>query len=277
MYGYATFDLKARHIDQVFRIQVATPVGYEADPDASYPLMYVTDGDLSFGLAATCMMLGSMDLIDPGVSPAIVVGIGYDTPLEMGVIRVRDLTPENSVDDWFAESYVQTAGRRAESGGADAFIEFIVNELHPEILNRFRVAGDTAALMGDSYGGLFTFYNLLKGTPLFDRLWVGSPGVLGCGHYLLDQLPERLERGFEVPTRVYGSLGALERTGSIGGVLEQEIYQDLADSYAVIDAALSAYEGPNFVYASREFEGETHSSVVPAAFSQAYRFLMRND
>ena len=34
MYGYATFDLKARHIDQVFRIQVATPVGYEADPDA---------------------------------------------------------------------------------------------------------------------------------------------------------------------------------------------------------------------------------------------------
>ena len=74
MYGYATFDLKARHIDQVFRIQVATPVGYEADPDASYPLMYVTDGDLSFGLAATCMMLGSMDLIDPGVSPAIAIG-----------------------------------------------------------------------------------------------------------------------------------------------------------------------------------------------------------
>ena len=277
MYGYATFDLNAKHIDQVFRIQIATPVGYDADPGAEFPVMYVTDGDLCFGLAATCMMLGSMDLIDPGVSPAIIVGIGYDTPLEMEVLRVRDLTPENSVDDWFAESYKHTAGRRAESGGAHAFIDFIVNELHPEICNRYRVAGDTAALMGDSYGGLFTFYNLLEGTPLFDRLWLGSPGVLGCGHYLLDQLPARLERGFEVPTRVYASVGELERTGSIGEVFREEIYQDLAGSYAVIDSALSAYEGPNFVYASHEFEAETHSSVIPAAFSRAYRFLMRDD
>ncbi|MDP6810388.1 MAG: alpha/beta hydrolase-fold protein [Pseudomonadales bacterium] len=277
MFEYETFDLKAKHIDQVFRIQIAYPVTYNLDPEAQFPVMYVTDGDLSFGLGATCMMLGSMDLIEPGVSPAIIVGVGYDDPSQMSVLRVRDFTPENSVDDWFADSYIQMAGRRAESGGADAFIDFMVNELHPEILSRCRVQGDTAALMGDSYGGLFTFYNLLKGTPLFDRLWLGSPGVLGCGHYLLDLLPERLEAGFEQPTRVFASLGELERTGSIGEAFPEEIYQDLAGSYAVIDKHLSACSDPNLRYEGKEFEGETHSSVVPAAFSRAYRFLMRND
>ena len=277
MFGYETFDLKAKHIDQVFRMQVALPVAYEMDPEAQFPIVYVTDGDLSFGLAATCSMLTTTDLIEPGVSPAIIVGIGYDKPWQMGVLRVRDFTPENSVDDWFADAYIELAGRRPESGGADAFIDFLVDELHPEVLSRYRIAGDTAALMGDSYGGLFTFYNLLRGTSLFDRLWLGSPGVLGCGRYLLDQLPERLAVGLNRPTRVYASLGELERTGSIGGALAEEIYQDIASSYAVIDAALSACDDPNLCYASKEFEGETHSSVVPAAFCRAYRFLMRSE
>ena len=275
MFGFETFDLRAKHIDQVFRMQVALPVTYKVDREARFPVMYVTDGDLNFGLAATRSMLTTSDLIEPGVSPAIIVGIGYDEPWRMGVLRVRDFTPENSVDDWFADAYVELAGRRPESGGADAFIDFLVNELHPHVLGCYRVAGDTAALMGDSYGGLFSFYNLLERTPLFDRLWLGSPGVLGCGHYLLDRLPERLAAGFERPTRVFASLGELERTGSIGGTFPEEIYQDLAGSYAIIDEALSACDDPNLSYASQEFEGETHSSVVPAAFCRAYRFLMR--
>ena len=48
-----------------------------------------------------------------------------------------------------------------------------------------------------------------------------------------------------------------------------------AISYATINEQFSMIEDPNFSYESTEFEGETHNSVVPAAMSRAYRFLMR--
>lgn len=274
MYGYETFELTARHIDQTFRMHVALPLTYaQADQD-QFRLVYVLDADLAFGLAASTMMLTAGDLIDPGVAPAVIVGIGYDQPQDMNILRVRDLTPEGSVDDWFAESYKQLAGRPAESGGAAAFLEFIESELHPEVTRRFRVEECTAAIMGDSYGGLFTYFTFLKQSPLFDRYWMGSPGVTGCGRYLLDELSPLLAQGLDRPTRVFLSLGERERKGSVGDALPVEIYREIASAYDRLYTSFTDSSVPDLQFAAMEFPQETHTSVIPAAFCRAYRFLL---
>jgi ferri-bacillibactin esterase len=277
MDGYETFDLPAEHIDQTFRIHVALPAAYGQNPSATFPIAYVLDADLLFGTAATTMKMCATDQIDPSVAPAIIVGIGYTDPEQMSILRVRDLTPENSVDDWFAELHVQTAGRKAEGGGAAAFLSFIEQELDPQIHERYRSEEETATIFGDSYGGLFAYYAFLQRSRLFDRFWIGSPGVLGCGGYLFDELPPVLERGFERPTRVFLSLGELERTGSVHGSLPVEIYQEIATAYDRLRVDFTRREITNLTVEAKEFEGETHSSVVPAALNRAYRFLLRRE
>ena len=275
VYATESFELDAPQVGQSFHIDVSLPDGYDAAKGQEWPVAYVLDGNLAFHLAATVSSLCGRDLLDPAMKPAVVVGIGYPNPADLSLLRVRDLTPEGAVDDWFADVYVALAGKRAESGGADNFLSFIQQELHPEICRRYRVRGETAAIFGDSYAGLFTFYALLQGAPLFDRIWIGSPGVFGAGLPLLDRLPDRLDEGFDRKTRIALTLGSGERHRSVGGVLQEEIYQQIALSYDRIVAALEECDSENLSVGAHEFEGETHTSVFPASFTYAWRFLMR--
>jgi predicted alpha/beta superfamily hydrolase len=277
VYATESFDLYCPVIGQRFRIHVALPDGYHEQTESAWPVAYVLDGNLMFHLAAMTSSICARDLIDGGVGPAIVVGIAYPDPAEFGLLRVRDFTPPGSVDDWFAEAYVALAGKRAESGGADDFLSFIMDALDDQIRRRYRVQGDSAAILGDSYGGLFTYYAMLRQAPLFDRYWIGSPGIFGAGRYLLDQLEERLARGFERETRIALTLGGEERLGSIGDALPEEIYQAIAASYDLIGAALDRFDGRNLDFRCREFDGETHVSVLAPALTYAWRFLMRAD
>ena len=211
MLQYDVFDMKAEHIDQVYRMQVALPMSYALDTSARFPVIYVTDADMIFGTASEIGFLAAQDSLDPNVAPAIIVGIGYDDPAMLGFNRTRDFTPEEVLDDWFINYQEQNLGIPVVTGGADAFLDFIENELHPEIRSRYRVEGDTAALMSNSMGGVFSYYAFLKNSALFDRYWIGSPAIFGRGTYLVDQLPERLEAGFDRPTYIYMSIGEYER------------------------------------------------------------------
>ena len=129
--------------------------------------------------------------------------------------------------------------------------------------------------MGHSLGGLFAFYAFLKQLPLFDRYWLGSPGDLPRGRYLLDELARVLAGGIEKPTRVYLTLGELERDGSFDPVSSEGTVLEPAGDYEAIKAQFSACSDPNLRFGAKEFDDETHTSVIPAAFSRAYRFLMR--
>ena len=121
--------------------------------------------------------------------------------------------------------------------------------------------------MGASFGGLFTFYAFLKRAKLFDRFWMGSPGVFDIGEQYLDHLPEVLKSGIERDTRVYLSLGALEETA------EFEPYRLLSKSYHRIVALFEQYKQENLTVKAALFDDETHTSVLGLAFTRALRFL----
>lgn len=275
-YPVESFTLDCDTIGQTFHIDVSVPAAYADNPQQEWPVAYVLDGNLMFHYAAMTNSLCARDVLDSGVGAAIVVGIGYPDPAEASILRVRDFTPPDCLDDWFAEVYVWIAGRRAEGGKAPDLLAFLQDQIHPEILRRYRVLGDTASLFGDSYGGLFAYYALVEGAPLFDRYWLGSPGIFGAATRLLPALPDRLSAGFDRDMRICMTLGSEERNGSVGGELPHEIYQEMAASYDELDAAFRGCDSAGLLYDSREFEGESHVSVVGPALMHAWRFLMRD-
>ena len=275
VYPTESFRLYGEASAQLYHIDIALPADYYKQPDKTWPVAYVLDGNLMFHLAGMTNSLCARDTLEPGIPSAIVVGIGYPDPDELSILRVKDYTPPGSVDDWFADIYKFIAGRKAESGGAPEFLDFILKTLHPEILAKYRVAGDSAALFGDSYGGLFTYYAFTQQAPLFDRYWFGSPGIFGAGENLLDELIPRLKLGVSKPTRIALTLGETERNGSIKGTMPLEMYQVISNSYDRIINDLHENPVANLEFAARQFEDETHVTVLAPGFTWAWRYLMR--
>lgn len=195
----------ARSVAQDYRISVALPASYAANPERRYPIVYLTDADLYFGMVTE---LTRVLVIGGELPEAIVVGIGYplEEPLETAyqelfLLRTRDLTP---VDDG------QRTNPRRQTGGAPAFLEFISSELIPLIEGEYRVDPARRVLAGHSYGGLFTLYALFHRPELFAGYVAGSPSL-----FFGDRVTFAYEEVFaagrtELPVRLYLGVGGKE-------------------------------------------------------------------
>lgn len=156
-----------------YRILVARPA---APPPASgYPVLYLLDGDDSFAIAAATAERLGRHASRSGIRPGLVVGIGYAGESR----RAIDYTPAT-------ETPVRGPdGRIGENGGAQAFRDFIADELQPAIARDHPVDPERQALMGHSYGGLFVLDTLFRRPELFRTYIASSPSIwFGDGEVL---------------------------------------------------------------------------------------------
>jgi len=187
------FELYSNNVGARFAIWVTVPPDYAAHPDRRYPVIYLTDGNVAVPQTATYQLL-TLDPIYP-IRPFINVGVGYageDAHYQLA-LRARDLRPpDEPIPDGVSEASMQ---RLVEFGILDSvgakfyhhhlnnpagerFYAFLSEELHPCLVDRYRIEPHTAGLFGYSYGGLFATYVALQRSPLFHRIGVGSPGIL---------------------------------------------------------------------------------------------------
>ncbi len=156
----------------------------------------------------------------------------------------------------------------ARNGRADNFLAFFEQELHPQIVSRFNVAPERAALFGHSYGGLFTLYAFTSGTRLFDKYCAASPGLLDPDttiftRYRALAAGSKHGRG---ATDLYIALADLEITGSL------EIYRVLgANTLRFIDL-IEKEPLPGLRFGRSIVQDETHFSTVFEAFRRFIRF-----
>ena len=68
------FELRSDKIGEDFLIQVGLPASY-GSADKRYPVVYLLDGNTSFGAATDIARRLVHDLIEPGIPEVIVVGI----------------------------------------------------------------------------------------------------------------------------------------------------------------------------------------------------------
>ena len=248
-------DFRSAITGRSYRLFVALPERYAADDTTRYPVLYLLDGNVFFRVATEEQR---MLRFVGDVRDVIIVGIGYDVPgiRETQAPRWPDLTP--SRDSAADAGFARRVPGWPPSGGAPAFLRVLADEIIPFVDARFRTTSDRG-LWGHSLGGLFALYTLLERPALFTRYGISSPTLGWNGRELVAREAAFARTHRALPAHVFLSIGGDEGP-------------DALNAFASTLGG-RGYEGLDL--ASHVFEGETHASVVPAAFSRSIRFLYR--
>ena len=203
---------------QEYRISVALPFHYHERAEKIYPVMYVLDANLYFGMVVE--MVRAMNVRVPfcnELPDAIIVGIGYpvngtlaQSHAQVMHLRMRDFLPRR---DEGAETFIQEMfpiSQHVASGGAEQFLQFIQQELTPLIESEYRVDANDRTLLGHSWGGLFALYALFQQPQLFQRYVVVSPDLPFGNGMLLDAEKRFASEHDDLAARLYVAYGDAE-------------------------------------------------------------------
>jgi len=265
------YRLHSARIGETFQIDVALPArsGLAGHP---MPVAYVMDANTVFGIAVqAARFLQDGDL----ARPAILVGIGYcldgvvRSRNAYSALRTRDLTPsiDQSYLDLVAAAWsgepAPTAIRPA--GGADDFLDFLITELQPFIAGRYSIDLEDQTLIGSSLGGLFSLYAYFQRPGAFAHHVANSPALWWNGGEIMNFL--------EPPAASRRSGGRLFM--SVGGEEPDTPPWMMLDNFHRLGRRLQNVEGLAFI--SHVFDGESHTSVIPAALSRGLRAVFSNN
>lgn len=175
-------------------VWIYTPPSYDEQPDERFPIIYMHDGQNLFDPAASFAgviwnVQGAMDqgAADGSVREAIVVGIGNDQN------RIWEYTP---TDGGYG------------GGGAGQYLDFVVNELKPQIDGSLRTSSDRldTAIVGSSLGGLVSACAGLWHPDVFGLVGELSPSTWWDNTWVIGQLQATGPSPVK-PARVYVDSG----------------------------------------------------------------------
>ena len=254
-----------------YAVFVAVPDG--PAPAGGYATIYVLDGNAMFLTAAEAVRAYARRRDPERDTRAIVVGIGYPDGVDVPAARTFDLTPA-----------VQEPRSRYPAGGADAFLAFIEDDLKPRIAREFAVDPRRQALMGHSFGGLFTLYALTRRPQAFQTYVGMSSSFWFGGHDLSARVAAFAQaRGAEAaPVRVLLTAGEYEQRPSPEDWARDpgrasKAAEDLAQRGQVVrarEAARQRAQAPGMLVDVREIAGEDHGTVIPAAIGRGVDFIL---
>ena len=160
--------------NEAFTIQVCLPRNYNQNKE--YPVVYLLDADQSIGIAKE--VADWLTFNDFGfnreINDVIIVGIAYNKNDSVWWYnRVRDYVPSTKDTITGFDKYWQQW-----AGGADTFLDFMKNDLMPEIEKRYGVSKTNAGIVGHSFGGLLASYALVTRSWMFDKYIILAPALI---------------------------------------------------------------------------------------------------
>jgi len=160
--GVLQYDFTSRITGRPYRLIITPPV--HADPSLRYPVLYVLDGTAWF---ATASQVATAFAATGQTGTGYVVAIGYQTDdvLVASELRSLDLTPFHAPDPRYFKV----------TGGGDAFLRAIYEEVQPFITSHFRVDPARQAIWGHSLGGMMVLRSMLRDPGRFATYLMASP------------------------------------------------------------------------------------------------------
>lgn len=258
--------LKSRHTGREYRVSIALPESYAADPQKAYPALYLVDANLVFG---TCINTARLMAMSFEVPELIIVGIDnpVDSLLASTRLRNRDLTPVH--DAHIEQIMAMTTGDEADAatGGAAGYLEFIREEVLPFVDERFRTEPGDRAYFGDSLGGLFGYYVLFHKPDTFQRYILGSPSLWYGEEISFAYEESYAQQHADLPARIFTAVGGLEERPDVPAMLP---FKMVSNTTGMADK-LRARGYPGLTITHHIFEGETHGSVPASILSRGLR------
>ncbi|MEM6486394.1 MAG: alpha/beta hydrolase-fold protein [Pseudomonadota bacterium] len=229
--------------------------------DQPLDLVYVLDGGGVLGLVSAIADAQLVSGLKPGFPPLLLVGLDY--PEGRPNARTRDYTHNDLAVPLSAEKQPP----EETIGGADNFLRFLENELDPMLRSRYNISDRPAGLLGDSYGGTFAFHALRRQSKIFDRFFLGSPGLFNTKVNYLDQFEELLQGELVNDTKLYLSFGSLEMNGGL------KTYEEMGTNFNKLVSILRRSSNRQLSFRSKVYNDHTHVTVVAPAFNDALLYL----
>jgi uncharacterized protein len=245
------FSIKSESVPgENYVIQIGLPAGYSVS-SSSYPVLYVLDGDKSFGMTKE---ITDWLMWDKEIKDIIVVGISYGRGTSIWwEKRARDFTQYKDTVYYYYPN----------AGGADNFLTFVKDELFPVINNKYRTIKDSAVIMGLSFGGLLSSYTLFAHPEMFKGYIIISPSLFWNDNSILITEAEYFSRHKDLKKTVYLAYGSLDNrdwtidpTNELIKVIQKRNYE-------------------GFKFTNQVFNGETHISVFPIALTHGLKTVFR--
>lgn len=275
------FDMRASSSGAAYRIKTAWPSSPPAD-GVAHPLIVLLDGDDYFEMFVEMARM----LAYAGEAPqAVIAGVGYPQDDRNAFVkaRLRDFTWVGDAPHEALVAKIAGGAEGIEPGGGARFLDFIDKELKPELARRHG-AGE-ASLFAHSLGGLFALNALFAKPESFARYAISSPPVLWADNHILEAETRYAKDHDNLRARVMLAIGGEETSlAHVLGLPEEfkAIEADFVEAMGEPDplAQLSGFYGtlagrryPGLDLDFHVFEGESHTSVAPAAFLRALRRL----
>ena len=223
---------------------VYLPASYdEKDKRHGYPVLYLLDGDGHFQSAS-----GVVQFMSGGVNgncqiPEMIVVAIPNTD------RMRDLSPTHTKIGYRG----QEDASLESSGGGDAFLKFMRDELFPHIDSRFHTL-PARILVGHSLGGLLAIHALLEYPEMFQASLAIDPSLWWDDERLTQNAEKKIGTLRKLPRALY-------ITSANGPRLKifnpDKMRRAIRKFVKTLDAARSAKFRLGFQY----FDTEDHASV----------------
>lgn len=155
---YSTFEIDAPQLKTKKKIWVYLPLNYEKSTK-NFPVIYMHDAQNLFDTIASFGGEWNIDeTLDSLKAKVIVIGIEHGNEK-----RFEELTPYKN--------------EKRGGGNANAYLEFIVKTLKPQIDSTYRTKTNArnTCIWGSSLGGLVSFYAALQYPDVFGKVGCFSP------------------------------------------------------------------------------------------------------
>jgi predicted alpha/beta superfamily hydrolase len=254
------------------QVTIALPASYAAQPERSYPVLWVPDAPIIMR-----SVVGLVDVLVMGnLAPEMII-IGVGSPAEEGLAgigrRVMDFSPPG-------EGYAP-AGLAGERWNAlvpmpefphlaDAFLGLMVDTIRPALASEFRFSGEHA-LAAASAGGMFAAWSLFTRPDAFQKMIIGSPYLDGVQGAVWAAEEKYAASHDDLKVKVFLGVGEAEVSDyflSIGGMVE---------STARLARTLNLRHYPSLQLESRIFAGKDHYTVLPDLVISGIRFLWQEE
>lgn len=254
---------KANGLD--YRVLISRPAGQP--PAGGWPVIYILDGTQLFPLASELVRALSVRPEATGVVPAIVVGIGHPP--------VEGLDPARRTLD-----YTPAGSTEPGTGGANAFLAFLVDELQPALARELPLDPARQTLVGHSYGGLFVLHAFFQRPQAFARFVAFSPSIWFADRAVLRGeagLPARLAAAG--PRGLFVSVGEFEQAPDPARPVPPARIAKLqanrmVDNARELTERLAALPGAPVQVAFHLMPGENHGSIVAVSLPRALAFAL---
>ena len=184
----STFELEAPQLKTTKKIWVYLPKSYKTS-EKKYPVIYMHDAQNLFDKKTSFAGEWNVDeTLDSLKTQVIIIGIEHGNEK-----RTDELTP--------------FPNKKHGGGKADDYLEFIVNTLKPYVDKNYRTKTNprNTIIFGSSFGGLVSYYAVLKYPEFF-----GKAGVFSPSFGFSDEIYKMTENSEKIKAKIYFMYGDSE-------------------------------------------------------------------